>query len=81
MKLRDYMTQTDLSIGELSEMTGLSHSTLSLLVRDKRRPSMAVVDLIAETTEGHVMGNDWMRWAPSGRAASSLPATQTARSA
>lgn len=61
MTLIEYFgTEGALTPKELADKIGKSVSLVSLLVAEKRRPSMDTVDAIRDATGGLVTGDDWM---------------------
>lgn len=67
MTLQEYMTANGLKIKDVVALTGLTQGFISEIARGRKRPSLAIVDHIAEATGGKVMANDWMRWTPKTR--------------
>ena len=54
MKLKDYLTQNDISHARFAEIVGCSQSHISLICSRKRYPSRLVALKIEQATEGDV---------------------------
>lgn len=59
MKLSDWLEKQGLKPSQFAKKIGKSSSTITRIINGEHRPSLALMDLICETTNGAVAPNDF----------------------
>ena len=61
MKLKQYIRQARMTQTQFAKQTGLSMSSVSRMISGERQPSLRVMQIIYQATDGKVRADDFFR--------------------
>ena len=61
MKLKQYIRQSRMTQTQFAKQTGLSLSSVSRIISGERQPSLRVMQIIYQVTNGKVKADDFFR--------------------
>ena len=61
MKLKQYIRQARMTQTQFAKQTGLSLSSVSRMISGERQPSLRVMQIIYQATDGKVRADDFFR--------------------
>jgi len=61
MKLKQYIRQARMTQTQFAKQTGLSLSSVSRIISGERQPSLRVMQIIYQVTNGKVKADDFFR--------------------
>lgn len=61
MKLKQYIRQSRMTQTQFAKQTGLSLSSVSRMISGERQPSLRVMQIIYQATDGKVRADDFFR--------------------
>ena len=61
MKLKQYIRQARITQTQFAKQTGLSLSSVSRIISGERQPSLRVMQIIYQATNGKVRADDFFR--------------------